>query len=98
MKPSLAFAGFTLVALSGASDAADRHTEVIASTCMSCHGPEGRSLGEIPKLTGLSKTEFVQALRDFKSGARPATIMRRQANGYSDAEIEALAGYFSSLR
>lgn len=87
-----------LLALSGLAGAADRHTLTIAATCMSCHGPDGRSLGEIPRLNGLSKAEFVAALRDFRSGARRATIMQRQAGGYSDAEIDALGDYFASLK
>lgn len=98
MKSSLAFASCALLALPGLSGAADRHTLTIASTCMTCHGPDGRSLGEIPRLTGLSKAEFVQAMHDFRSGTRSATIMRRQASGYTDAEIDTLGDYFSTLK
>lgn len=98
MTPPLAFASCVLLALSGLAGAADRHTLTIAATCMSCHGPDGRSLGEIPRLDGLSRTEFVTALRDFRSGARRATIMQRQASGYTDAEIDALGDYFATLK
>ncbi len=98
MTPSSTVASCLLLALSGLAVAADRHTLTIAATCMSCHGPDGRSLGEIPRLDGLSKTEFVTALRDFRSGARRATIMQRQASGYTDAEIEALGDYFATLK
>jgi len=36
-------------------------------------------------------------MAQFKSGQRPATIMHQIAKGYSDAEIAALAAYFSAL-
>lgn len=98
MKPTLAFTTCALLALPGGVAAADRHVQTIASTCMSCHGPDGRSLGEIPDLTGLSKTKFVDAMADFKAGTRRATIMHRHASGYTDAEIDAMGDYFSRLK
>ena len=35
-------------------------------------------------------------LRSFRSGAVEATVMNRIAKGYTDAEIDALAQYFST--
>jgi cytochrome c553 len=94
-KIALAFAGF---ALSGMAGAVDVHTRTIASTCMTCHGPGGKSLGVIPSLAGLEKDRFVKLVQEFKSGARPASIMKRHASGYTDAEIEAVGDYFASLK
>jgi cytochrome subunit of sulfide dehydrogenase len=94
----LALAGIAGLALSGAPSASDMHTQVIASTCMSCHGPGGKSLGGIPSLAGLKQDEFVKTMKDFKSGARPASIMKRHASGYTDAEHEAMGAYFASLK
>jgi cytochrome subunit of sulfide dehydrogenase len=37
-------------------------------------------------------------MKDFKSGARSATIMKRHASGYTDAEFEAMGEYFASLK
>jgi cytochrome subunit of sulfide dehydrogenase len=97
-KTPLALAGFIAFALSGIAGAADIHTQTIASTCMTCHGPGGKSKGAIPSLTGLDKDYFVKAMKDFKSGARTGTIMKRHAAGYTDAEFEAMAAYFASLK
>lgn len=97
-KTTLAVAGFIGLALSGIAGAADLHTKVIASTCMSCHGPGGKSLDAIPSLTGLEQAYFVQAMKDFKSGARPASIMKRHASGYTDAEFEAMGAYFAGMK
>lgn len=94
----LALAGLIGLALPGFAAAADVHTQTIAATCMSCHGPGGRSQGAIPSIAGQNKDYFVKAMKDFKSGARPSTIMKRHASGYTEAEYEALAAYFASLK
>jgi cytochrome c553 len=95
---TLALAGLLGLALCGNAGAADVHTRTIAATCMSCHGPGGKSLGAIPSLTGLDKDYFVKTMQEFKAGTRPATIMKRHAHGYTDAEFEAMAAYFASLK
>ena len=97
-KTHLALAGLVGLALSGMACAADMHTQTLASTCMSCHGPGGKSQGAIPSLAGLDKDYFVTSVNNFKAGTRAASIMKRHASGYTDAEVEALAAYFSSLK
>ena len=97
-KSILALAGLAGFALSGTAGAADVHTQTIASTCMSCHGPGGKSQGAIPSLAGLEKDYFVKSMSGFKAGTRAASIMRRHASGYTDAEIDALADHFASLK
>jgi cytochrome subunit of sulfide dehydrogenase len=94
---TLIAAGLIGLALAGPASAADRRTEVIASTCMSCHGPGGKSLGTIPSLAGLKQDDFVKTLKEFKAGTRLSSIMKRHASGYTDAEVEALAAFFASL-
>ena len=90
-----ACAGF---GLAGVASAADLHTQAISATCMSCHGPGGKSLGAIPSIAGLDKDYFVKQMKDFKSGARQGTIMKRHAYGYTDAEFEAMGAYFATLK
>ena len=97
-KTTLAIAGFVGLALSGIAGAADIHTQVIASTCMSCHGPGGKSLGAAPSIAGLDKDYFVKAMQDYKSGKRVGTIMKKHAAGYTDAEFEAMGAYFAGLK
>lgn len=97
-KITLACVGLVGLALSGIAGAADTHTKSISSTCMSCHGPGGKSLGAIPSIAGLNKDYFVKSMKDFKSGTRAATIMKRHAAGYTDAEFEAMAAYFAGLK
>ena len=67
----------------------------LAATCSNCHGTDGRALGNIPSLAGLSKVYFVEQMRAFREGKRPATVMHQLAKGYSDAELAALAEFFA---
>lgn len=97
-KITLACVGLVGLALSGIAGAVDVHTRTIAATCMTCHGPGGKSLGAVPSLAGMDKGYFVLAMKDFKSGARAGSIMKRHAAGYTDAEFEALGAYFASLK
>ena len=70
----------------------------MGNNCFSCHGPDGRSPGSIPSLNGKNVETIVKTMQDFKSGARPSTVMARHAKGYSDAEIAAIAKYISSFK
>lgn len=72
--------------------------EALAFPCMACHGPEGKSQGDIPSLNGLSHDYLKSRLHAFKSVQRRGVIMNRIARGYSDEQIEALARYFSGLK
>ena len=70
----------------------------MGNNCFTCHGPDGRSPGSIPSLNGQSADALVKSIQDFKSGARPSTVMGRHGKGYSDAEIAAIAKYISSFK
>lgn len=94
----LTCAGIVGLCLFGGAAAQDVHIRTIAATCMSCHGPGGKSVGKNPSLAGQNKTSFVESMKAFKSGERTGTIMKRHASGYTDAEIEALGAYFASLK
>jgi len=69
----------------------------LAHTCVTCHGPEGRSQGAIPSLTTLSSADITTALQAFRAETRPGTVMHRIAKGLDDADITAVATYFASL-
>lgn len=70
----------------------------LAYACAACHGPEGQSQGAIPSLSMLSREGVVAALEAFRAGDRQGTVMNRIAKGLDDADIAAVAAYFSSLR
>ncbi len=70
----------------------------IAASCSSCHGTNGVSQGGVPSLAGQSKADLVRKMQDFKAGRTPATIMHQLAKGYSDQQIDLLAGWFATQK
>ena len=71
----------------------------LAANCFTCHGSEGNSAGGVPpSLAGRNQAELFQAMKDFQSGKRPATIMHQQAKGYNDQQLELMAAYFASVK
>jgi cytochrome subunit of sulfide dehydrogenase len=69
----------------------------LAATCFACHGTDGRSVDGIPpSLAGQNKDYLLMQLKECKAGTRPATIMQQHAKGYTDEQLELIAGYFAS--
>lgn len=71
----------------------------LAASCTGCHGTNGATQGNaLPPLAGQPKEQLLAALKDFKTGKRPATIMTQLTKGYTDEQLEALASYFAAQR
>ena len=89
------FVALVLVFAQEAADAEDTRGRDLATACSGCHGTLGRSAGGMPTIAGLDQAYIVKQMKDFKSGARSATVMQQIAKGFNDEQIEALAAYFS---
>jgi sulfide dehydrogenase cytochrome subunit len=101
MKRLLLVSAGLMLAASAAPVLAQQDGHVLALSCMNCHGPGGKSPGEIPSIAGKSEDFLKNALIDFRDGKRSgtaATVMTRLAKGYSDAEIDAVAKYIATLK
>ena len=70
----------------------------LAATCANCHGTNGVSAGEVVSLAGKPKDETVRKMQDFKAGRVPGTIMPQLAKGYTDEQIDLVAGWFAAQR
>ena len=70
----------------------------LAATCANCHNTTGRSVTGMPAIAGQPKESLAKALRDFKEGRRPATIMHQLAKGYTDEQLELVAAYFAAQK
>ena len=91
----------TGVAFSAAAqDAATLNLRSLAATCGNCHGTDGRAVAgsAVVSLAGMPKDYLLTQMKAFKSGTRPATVMHQISKGYSDAQIESLAGYFAAVK
>jgi len=84
------------LAAPAADDAAARG---LAATCANCHGTEGRGVSrDIRWLAGMPREKIVAAMKAFRSGERPATVMHQLARGYSDAQVDRIADFFASRK
>ncbi len=76
------------------------YTRSLAATCANCHGTDGRAVqgSSVLPLAGMDKNYLATQMRAFKTGSRPATVMHQISKGYSDAQIDILAGYFAAQK
>ncbi len=102
MKLKTSLAGWALVAgctIAGTAVATPPTPEMISFACAGCHGTNGGSAGlTMPSLASQSKASIIDAMKKFKSGERPSTVMGRLAKGYTDAEFAAMGDFFSKQK
>ena len=70
----------------------------LAATCSNCHGTNGVSEGGTDSLAGMPKADIVRKMQDFKMGRRSATVMQQLAKGYTDEQIELVAGWYAAQK
>jgi cytochrome c553 len=78
----------------------------VARACGLCHLPDGRGRPENAPVQGLPHDYIVQQLRDFQQGLRRSADPRKANTGemeniakaLTDAEIQEVAKYFSSIK
>ena len=68
----------------------------LAATCANCHGTNGAARGDMKVLAGVSAEKLVSMMNDYRSGDQPATIMHQIAKGYTDEQIQLIAGFFAA--
>lgn len=98
LTPSLLAA----IALMGPQNAALAQDAVAgrekAKMCISCHGPLGLSqMPGAPNLAGQPEIYLSSQLRAFRGGSRQHQIMTVIARDLTDADINNLSAWFSSL-
>lgn len=96
-KLFIVIASFLLFTSAQAAEV-NKHARGLAASCSACHGTDGNSEGGMPELAGLDRMLFITSMKEFKSGARPATVMHQHAKGYTDEEFELLADFFAAQK
>jgi sulfide dehydrogenase cytochrome subunit len=69
-----------------------------ASSCSGCHTIRSGVQSPVPPLNGRNAAEVVAAMTEFRSGARPSTVMDRIAKGFSAEETQAIAAWLQTQR
>lgn len=70
-----------------------------SATCAGCHGAAGVSANPMwPNLAGQKDAYMVKQMKAFRDGGRKDPMMSPMAKPLSDADIDNLAAYFSSLK
>ena len=100
MKALPAAALLALLATTAAQAADPNLGRNLAATCANCHGTNGNAVkgGGIDALAGVPKDKILQKLADFKSGDKPASIMHQISKGYTDEQLDLIAGYFAAQK
>ncbi|MBS1132673.1 MAG: di-heme cytochrome c, class [Proteobacteria bacterium] len=73
-----------------------RGEEQVMGKCFLCHGATGDSSSPLyPKLAGQNEAYLLKQLRNFKSGERESSDMRKIVADMDDNDMRAAAHYFS---
>lgn len=70
---------------------------LLASNCFQCHGTNGRGPG-FERLAGESASEIYKEMKEMQAGKEGNGLMAKHANGYTDAQLRALADWLSRQR
>ncbi|WP_219614774.1 c-type cytochrome [Aeromonas salmonicida] len=70
-----------------------------AAVCAACHGVEGKALiPNYPHLAGQSAAYLVKQLKAFKDGSRQEPLMVPFMAPLTEADMENLAAFYTSLK
>ena len=73
-----------------------RGEEMVMGKCFLCHGATGDSSSPLyPKLAGQNESYLLKQLRNFKSGERESSDMRKIVADMDDDDMRAAAHFFS---
>ena len=67
-----------------------------ASSCTGCHAANKIPDSVIPRIAGRKSADIATAMREYKSGAWPSSVMGRIAKGFDDSQIDAIAAWFAA--
>jgi cytochrome subunit of sulfide dehydrogenase len=67
-----------------------------ASSCTGCHAARKIPDSVIPSIAGRKSADIATAMREYRSGAWPSSVMGRIAKGFDDSQIDAIAAWFAA--
>jgi sulfide dehydrogenase cytochrome subunit len=72
-------------------------SRLLASGCFQCHGTNGKS-GAFDALAGDGKLDMLNKLKDMRTKSAGSSIMVPHARGYTAAQLDMIADYFSKQK
>jgi cytochrome c553 len=93
-----AIAAALISASAPARSPTDSQVSEWSTTCMSCHGTDGKALGVGLVLGGRSEDYLYKALIAFKDGSRPGSMMPQLVKGFSDEELKSMSAEFAHFK
>jgi len=84
--------------LLGASSALAADAPPGAASCSGCHASNPAAETPVPQITGRNADEMVAAMAEFRSGAKPSTVMGRIAKGFTDDEMRPIAAWLAAQK
>ena len=94
-------AGFVCFASSAFAKGDPANGKIEVYTCHGCHGITGyQSMNpeyHVPRIAGQNEQYIIDALNEYRSGARKFPTMNAQAHSLTEQQIEDIAAYLSSL-
>jgi cytochrome subunit of sulfide dehydrogenase len=67
-----------------------------ASSCTGCHAARKIPDSVIPRIAGRKSADIATAMREYRSGGWPSSVMGRIAKGFDDSQIDAIAAWFAA--
>lgn len=99
MNIKIALVTVCLAGIAGMAQAKDPNLgRNLAATCANCHGTNGKSVGGMESLAGEPKEKLLQKLADYRSGAKPASIMHQISKGYTDEQLDLIAAFYAAQK
>ena len=96
MKAASGLLAFVLLLAPSAVLAADAPPG--GAACTGCHATSAAAETPVPKITGRNAEEMVAAMAEFRSGAKPSTVMGRIAKGFTDDEMRPIAAWLAAQK
>jgi cytochrome c553 len=102
MNKSMTATAFAALALlAGPAAAQDPNlARNLAANCANCHGTNGKAVPNagMEPIAGEPKDKLVRKIKEYRSGVRPATVMHQISKGYTDEQIDLIAGYLAAQK
>ncbi|MDQ5907781.1 MAG: cytochrome subunit of sulfide dehydrogenase [Pseudomonadota bacterium] len=97
---ALSMAALALLAGPAAAQQDPNLARNLVANCANCHGTNGKAVpgAGMEPIAGEPKEKLVKKIKEYRSGVRPATVMHQISKGYTDEQIDLIAGFLAAQK